>query len=104
MEPINLEPGYPTMEIPGRCLKCLAEKQLDSCLRQLLMEDTTSEEMKQKYATLLFFLKSPESKKLRSESERHLSEGKDVEVKIYSEAGKVKYEMKLNQPNPEESK
>ena len=104
MEPINLEPGYPTMEIPGRCLKCLAEKQLDGCLRQLLMEDKISKEMKQKYAALLSFLQSTESKKLRSESERHLSEGKEVEVKIYSEAGKVKYEMKLSQPDQEESK
>ena len=104
MESISLEPGYPTLEIPGRCLKCLAEKQLDSCLRQLLIEETTNKEMKQRYAALLSFLKSPESKKLRTESERYLSEGKDVEVIIYPEAGKVKYEMKLSQPEPEESK
>jgi len=38
MEPINLEPRYSTPQLPGKCLKCLAEQQLDSCLGQLLVE------------------------------------------------------------------
>jgi len=105
VKPINLEPRYSTMEIPGKCIKCLAEKQLDSCLRLLLMGKTGNKELEERYASLLSFLKSPESKKLRNESEKYLSEGKEVEVKIYySKVGKAKYEVKLSELNPEESK
>lgn len=40
MEPIDLKPRYSTRDIPGRCIKCLAEQELDSCLRELLREET----------------------------------------------------------------
>ena len=95
MEPINLEPRYSTTEVPGKCIKCLAEQQLDSCLRQLLTEKTESKELQERYAALLSFLKSPKSKKLRNKTEKYLAEGKEVKVKIYSQAGKVKYNIKL---------
>lgn len=92
MEPINLEPKYSTAEIPGKCLKCLAEQQLDGCLRQLLAEGGESRELKERYATLLSFLKSPESKNLRDETEKYLAEGKNVKLVI---SGKGRYEIKI---------
>ena len=45
---------------------------------------------------LLAFLKSPESKRLRGESEGYLAEGKEVTVKINFETGKPKYELKID--------
>jgi hypothetical protein len=63
MEPIDLEPRYSTAQIPGKCLKCLAEQQLDSCLRQLLIEQGDSKRLQERYTSILSFLKSPESKK-----------------------------------------
>lgn len=95
MDPINLEPRYSTSQLPGKCLKCLTEKQLDSCLRQLLVEQGGDKELQQRYALLLSFLKSPRSKKLRDETEKYLAEGKDVKVKIYSQDGKIKYELEV---------
>ena len=95
MEPINLEPRYSTTEIPGKCIKCLAEQRLNSCLRQLLMGETENKELEERYTALLSFLKSPKAKKLRDETENYLAEGKEVKVKILSKAGKTKYEIEL---------
>lgn len=92
MEPIDLEPRYSTNEIPGKCLKCLTEQGLDGCLRLLLMEKGESGELKEMYAALLSFLKSPESKKLRDKAEKYLSEGKQVNLVI---SGEGKYELKV---------
>ena len=49
--------------------------------------------MRERYAALLSFLKSPESKKLRDETEKHLAEGKEVKVQIHYQKGKVKCEL-----------
>lgn len=93
MESFELEPRYSTKEIPGKCLKCLAEHELNNCLMQLLREEGEDEEVKQRFEALVSFLKSPDSKKLRDKSEKYLAEGKQVSVKIDFESGKPKYEL-----------
>jgi hypothetical protein len=95
MESINLDPRYSTKEIPGKCIKCLAEQELNSCLFELLREEGENEEVVQRFEALASFLKSPESKALRDESERCLAEGKQVTVKIDFERGQPKYELKV---------
>jgi len=82
MESFELEPTYSTNEISGKCLKCLGEQELHFCLMQLLREDAINEDTKHKYEALVKFLKSPESQRLRIESEKYLSEGKHVAVRI----------------------
>jgi hypothetical protein len=96
MEPINLDPRYSTRDIPGKCIKCLAEQELNNCLRELLRGEVENQELQQRFEMLVSFLKSPESKKLRDESERYLAEGKQVTVKIYFKNRKLKYELKVN--------
>ena len=93
MESINLEPKYSTKEIPGKCIKCLAEKELFDCLRELLRDEGDDEKLKAKYGMVIDFLQSEESKKLRNESEKYLAEGKRVTLKISDEGGKQKYEL-----------
>lgn len=56
MKPIDLEPRYSTSQLPGKCLKCLAEQQLDSCLRQLLVEQEQNEELQKNILCPLVFL------------------------------------------------
>ena len=102
MEPINLDPRYSTSQLPGKCLKCLAEKQLDSCLRLLLIDQGDDTELQERYSALLSFLKSPESKKLRDETERYLAKGKDVRVKVFSQSGKMKYEIQVGESTQKE--
>jgi len=95
MEPINLEPSYSTAQLPGKCLKCLAEQKLNSCLRLLLVAEGENMETQERYAALLSFLQSPESKNLRDETEKCLAEGKEVKVQIYYQEGKIKCELRL---------
>ncbi|MFA5400787.1 MAG: hypothetical protein WC169_03290 [Dehalococcoidia bacterium] len=93
MERINLEPNYTCNEVPGRCLKCLAEKELDNCLFALLSEQSSDEELQQRYEALLALLESPDLEKLRSEAERLLSEGKQVKVKVDYDAGNLQCKL-----------
>jgi hypothetical protein len=95
VEPINLEPRYSSKDIPGKCIKCLAEKELNDCLMALLRGE--GKELQQRFEALVSFLKSPESQRLRDESERYLSEGKQVSVRIYFADGKPKYELKVSE-------
>jgi len=93
MEPFELEPRYSTNEIPGKCIKCLGEQELNSCLMQLLREEGTDEDVQNRYEALVTFLQSPESRELREKSERYLAEGKKVSVLISSKNGKPEYEL-----------
>ena len=97
MEPINLNPRYSTSNVPGRCVKCLAEEELNNCLLELLRAEGDDKELVQRFETLVSFLKSPESQKLRDESERYLAEGKQVSVRIYFADGKPRYELKVKE-------
>ena len=96
METINLEPRHSTKDIPGKCIKCLAEQELNNCLMELLRGEGENKELQQRFETLVSFMKSPESQRLRDESERYLAEGKKVTVRIYFETGKPKYELKVD--------
>jgi hypothetical protein len=96
-ESIDLEPMYTTSNLPGRCLKCLAEEKLNTCLLELLRGGGDDEQLARRFEALVTFLKSPESKKLRDESEKYLSEGKQVSVRIDFVDGKLKYELELKE-------
>ena len=96
MDTINLDPKHSTGDVPGKCIKCLAEQELNNCLLELLRAEGDDKELTQRFEMLVSFLKSPESVKLRDESERYLAEGKEVTVRISFEDGKPKYELKIN--------
>ena len=97
MGDIEFKPRYSTREIPGKCIKCLAELEYGNCLRELLKSGGEVKELEESYEALVSFLKSPEMQKLRDESERYLAEGKDVKVVLHLGAEKPKYEIKLDQ-------
>ncbi len=94
-EPIDLEPRYSTSSVPGRCVKCLAEEKLNTCLLELLRGEGDDEELARRFETLVAFLKSPESLRLRDESERYLAEGKQVSVRIDFINGKLEYKLEI---------
>jgi hypothetical protein len=95
LQDIELTPHYSTKEVPGKCLKCLAEGEYDNCLRSLLRGEECKE-IQQTYEALVTFLQSPESRGLRDESERHLADGKQVTLRISFEGNKPKYELTVN--------
>jgi hypothetical protein len=95
MEPISLEPRYSSKDIPSKCIKCLAEKELNDCLMALLREEGESKELQQRFEALVSFLKSPESQRLRDESEKYLAEGRKVTLRLSFADGKPKYELNI---------
>ena len=97
MDTINLDPRYSTGNVPGKCIKCLAEQELNNCLIELLREEGDDKELARRFEMLVSFLKSPESRMLRDESERYLAEGKQVTVRVSFKGGKPKYEVKIHQ-------
>ncbi len=94
---MELEPRYSTREIPGRCIKCLAEEQSRDCLKQLLKGGSEDKELEAIYEALVSLLKSPELQNLRDESERYLAEGRDVKVVLHLGEGEPRYELKVSQ-------
>ncbi len=97
MQEIELTPGYSTREIPGKCLKCLADQEYTECLRALLGGDTDNKDLRRTYEALVSFLQSPDMKRLREESERLLSDGRKVTVRISFEDGKTTYGLKIDE-------
>jgi hypothetical protein len=96
MDSFDLEPKHSTSQIPGKCIKCLAEQELNSCLLELLKGAENDQKLQQRYEMLLAFLKSPESQKLRDESEKYLAEGKRVMLKLSFADGEPRYELKID--------
>jgi hypothetical protein len=96
MTEIRLEIKYGTNEVTGGCIQCRAEQELYNCLRVLLVEEQSEEEIKEKYALLISFLQSPELVKMRVKSEKYLSEGKQVILVLRVVDGKSEYILEVN--------
>jgi len=94
---IDLEPRHSTREIPGKCVKCLAEQKYGDCLRELLRGESENKELEETYEALVSFLTSTELRKLRDESEKHLAEGKEVKVVLHLGEEKPRYEIKVTE-------
>jgi hypothetical protein len=74
----------------------LAKEELNKFVFELLRGEGDDKELTRRFETLVSFLKSPESQKLRDESERNLADGRKVAVSISFEDGKPKYELKVS--------
>jgi len=95
MDDLELQPKYSTKEIPGKCIKCLAEQESRECLLELLRCEGENKEVSKIYEALLSLLTSPELYRLRDETERHLSEGRNVKVILHLSGDKPRYEIKV---------
>jgi hypothetical protein len=95
MDDIELKPGYSTKEIPGKCIKCLAEQEYRNCLWELLKGEG-DKKLERTYEALITLLTSPELQKLRDESEKCLSDGKNVKIVIHLGDREPRYELKLD--------
>jgi hypothetical protein len=96
MGDIELEPRYTNKEVPGRCIKCLAEQESRNCLWELLKGEGQNRELEKTYEAMITLLTSPELQKLRDESEKYLAEGKNVKVVIHLGEDKPRYEIKID--------
>jgi len=96
MKDIELKPSYTTVNIPGKCLKCLAEQEYGDCLRELLKGEEGKNELKKRFEAMTSLLKSPELTKLRDQCEKYLADGKEVSLAIHSNEDKPSYEIRIN--------
>ena len=71
-----------------------AKRQYNQILSELLKKGE-ERELAQKFELLRLFLEFADFNKLRSESEKHLLEGKGVKFILHLEKEKPKYEMKI---------
>ena len=95
MKDIELKPSYTTVNIPGKCLKCLAEQEYGDCLRKLMKGEEGESELKKRFEAMTSLLKSPDLIKLRDQCEKYLADGKKVSLAIHADDDKPKYEIKI---------
>lgn len=95
MEPVNLEPRYSSHETTGRCLRCLAQEYLNNCIVEMIGSGEDNDLLQHKYNALVTFLQSPDIQNLIDETERCLSEGKKVNVKLNYADDKLSYDIKI---------
>lgn len=93
MKKIELEPQYSTFEIPGHCLKCLAEHEYEKCLRTLLRGEEDTGDTIEKFKAILSLLKSEDLNKLRNKTEADLADGKKVKLIMHIDGENITYEV-----------
>ena len=77
------------------CIETTARNAHRERLFILLSGNQDNDRLKTELTILEKFLETADFKKLRSESEKHLVEGKRVEFIIYLKNNKVKYDLKI---------
>jgi len=85
---IELEPEL------DACVETQAKRHYEKIQRELL-KGGKGGELAEKLEILQLFLESADFSKLRSESEKHLLEGKRVKFILYLDKEKIQYEMKI---------
>ena len=78
------------------CIETLARRKYSEIAGQLLASVNDKGKLREKAEILRIFLETADFKKLRSESEKYLSEGRDVKFVVYLEKGVPKHEMRVS--------
>ena len=89
MTEINLEPDLST------CIQTLAKKQHERIVRELLKTGGEDPEQEQLAEMLRMFLESTDFRKLRSEYEPYLAEGKKVRFTLRLMGDRTAYHMEI---------
>ncbi len=98
MEPVELTPEYSSLNVSGKCLRCLTAKEVDHCLYRLLDSETIDEALLEKFKLLIEFFDAPELQQWINTSESYLSDGLQVSIKIKKEDGQIKCEIVTAEP------
>jgi hypothetical protein len=87
----------PTLEL---CIEGTARQEYKNSADEYMRKGKKDRKLEEKIELLRMFLESMDFRKLRAESEKHLTEGKKVRFILTSAKGKPKYEMKYELVNP----
>ncbi|GAG27595.1 unnamed protein product [marine sediment metagenome] len=77
------------------CIETVAKREHAAVLKQLLTSGQGNKELQEKLEILRLFLETTDFKKLRSESEKQLMEGREVRFVVYLAGGVSKCEMQV---------
>ncbi|MBL7166750.1 MAG: hypothetical protein ISS55_09745 [Dehalococcoidales bacterium] len=77
------------------CIETVARREHERVAQELLSTEAPSEELMDKAETLRLFLETADLRKLRSESEKHLLEGRKVTFVVSLRDGIVQYDMQV---------
>jgi hypothetical protein len=75
------------------CIETVAKREHVEVMKQLLASGRANKELQEKLEVLRLFLETADFKKLRSESEKQLMEGRAVRFVVYLDDGVPKYEI-----------
>jgi hypothetical protein len=77
----------------SHCIETTAREEFWNSLNQYMKSEQKDKKLADRIELLKAFLESADFKKLRSQSERHLIQGKQVKFVIHWKKGKPSYEM-----------
>ncbi|MFC1984961.1 hypothetical protein ACFLUW_00985 [Chloroflexota bacterium] len=80
----------------SRCIETVAKKEYDEAVRQLLAIEEGNEELHERAELLRSLLETTDFRRLRSESERYLVEGRRVKFVVYFEGRVTKCDMQVS--------
>ena len=80
----------------SNCIETVAKKEYSEIVRQLLAIGEGNEELHERAELLRSFLETTDFRRLRSESERYLVEGRRVKFVVYFEGTIAKYDMQVS--------
>lgn len=87
----------PTLDL---CIEGTARQEFKKSADEYMQKGRKDRKLEQKIELLRAFLETMDFRELRSESEKHLIEGKKVRFILTSEKGKPKYEMVIEVVRP----
>ena len=77
----------------SNCIETLSKKEYERILSLLLGQEVMDEGLLKKIEVLRLFLESTNFSHLRSQYEKHLTQGRKVLFRIYPEQGAVSYKL-----------
>ncbi len=80
----------------SNCIETVAKKEYSEIVRQLLAIGEGNKELHKRAELLRSFLETTDFRRLRSESERYLAEGRRVKFVVYFESGATKCDMQVS--------
>jgi hypothetical protein len=80
----------------SNCIETVAKKEYSEIVRQLLASGEGNEKLRERAELLMTFLETTNFRRLRSESERYLVEGRRVKFVVYFEGGAMKCAMQVS--------
>ncbi|MFC1935460.1 hypothetical protein ACFLX9_01660 [Chloroflexota bacterium] len=81
----------------SNCIETVAKREYRVTLGQLLAGDEENKELQERIELLRVFLETADFRRLRTESEKHLLEGRKVKFVVHLEEENAKYEMEITQ-------